>query len=97
MKVNRVSKISGVHIGKDNSPNTKSENNEFQKVLDSEIGKLSTQDIVQYLEYSYSGAKMLHDEETCLRIARAIAAFKAPTDQDIFTQEYTDFYYSNNL
>lgn len=43
-------------------------------------------DIREYLELSYSGAKMMGDEEAMLRISRALAAFDAPTDIDIFVK-----------
>ena len=45
------------------------------------------EEILNYLEYSYSGAKMLGDEETMLRISRAIVAFKADVYTDIFKDD----------
>lgn len=48
--------------------------------------------ILDYLETSYSGAKMMGDEETMLRIARAITAFKMDTDVDIFTESAVEKY-----
>ena len=44
-------------------------------------------EILNYLESSYSGAKMLGDEETMLRISRAIVAFKADVYTDIFKDD----------
>ena len=44
-------------------------------------------EILNYLEYSYSGAKMLGDEETMLRLSRAIVAFKADVYTDIFKDD----------
>lgn len=47
--------------------------------------------IIEYLENSYSGAKMMDDDETMLKIARAIVAFKAdPYDNEIFTDKFIE-------
>lgn len=43
--------------------------------------------ILDYLEKAYSGAKMMDDEETRLRLARAITAFKADIYKDIFKED----------
>lgn len=43
--------------------------------------------ILQFLEESYTGAKAYGDEETMLRISRAILAFQADVYQDIFLPE----------
>lgn len=45
------------------------------------------EEILNYMESSYSGAKMLGDEETMLRISRAIVAFKADVYTDIFKDD----------
>ena len=45
------------------------------------------EEILNYLESSYSGAKMLGDEETMLRISRAIVAFKVDVYTDIFKDD----------
>ena len=45
------------------------------------------EEILNYLECSYSGAKMLGDEETMLRLSRAIVAFKADVHTDIFKDD----------
>ena len=45
------------------------------------------EEILNYLESSYSGAKMLGDEETMLRISRAVVAFKADVYTDIFKDD----------
>ena len=45
------------------------------------------EEILNYLEYSYSGAKMLGDEETMLRLSRAIVAFKADVYTDILKDD----------
>lgn len=44
--------------------------------------------ILKYLEDAYIGAKMMEDVDTQLRVSRAITALKAPTDMDIFTEEF---------
>lgn len=73
------------------------ENRPFQAYLDEEISKLNSESeessqqiciILDYLETAHSGAKMMGDIETMLRLARAIVALKAPIDEDIFTQEF---------
>lgn len=49
--------------------------------------------ILEYLENSYSGAKMNGAVETEIRIARAIAAFKADPGEDekcVFTDKFID-------
>lgn len=53
--------------------------------------------IIEYLENSYSGAKMFHDEECMLRISRALAAFKADVETNIFTEEFLASHYSGNI
>lgn len=42
--------------------------------------------ILDYLETSYSGAKMVKDEECMVRLSRAIAAFKL--DPVVDSKEY---------
>lgn len=49
-------------------------------------------EIEKYLETSYSGAKMMDDLETMCRIARALAALKADTEMEIFTDEFREVY-----
>lgn len=48
------------------------------------------QEILEYLEHSYTGARMMDDVETMTKLSRAIAAFNAPTDKDIFTEEFME-------
>lgn len=43
--------------------------------------------ILQYLENSYTGARMLDDISAMTRIARAIEAFEADPTEDIFAVE----------
>ena len=40
--------------------------------------------ILEYLQHSHSGARMMKDMELEMRIARAIIAFEADTHEDIF-------------
>lgn len=49
--------------------------------------------IEEYLENSYSGAKMMDDVDAMCRISRAIAALKADTEMEIFTEEFKEIYY----
>lgn len=49
--------------------------------------------IEEYLENSYSGAKMMDDVDAMCRISRAIAALKADTEMEIFTEEFKELYY----
>jgi len=44
--------------------------------------------INDYLETAYVGARAVGDEECTLRIARAIAAFNADINIDIFTSDF---------
>ncbi len=53
--------------------------------------------ILDYLDASYSGAKMMGDEETMLRIARAITAFKMDTDIDIFMEDAVEKYIEKEM
>lgn len=50
--------------------------------------------ILEYLETSYSGAKMLDDIECMCRLSRAIAAFEADPEEEIFTEDFKERYYS---
>ena len=50
--------------------------------------------IKDYLEKSYSGAKMMDDAECMLRISRALAALQADVYEDIFNEEFVAKYYS---
>ena len=46
--------------------------------------------ILEYLENSYTGARMMHDVSAMVRIARAIVAFKADpeiAEDEIFTDK----------
>lgn len=55
--------------------------------------------ILKYLEESYSGAKMMHDEECMIRIARAMDAFKTDPNVDVteyFTHKFLNEIYSLN-
>ena len=50
-------------------------------------------EIINYLDNSYSGAKMMGDNETMLRLARALAAFKAdPYDDEVFQEKFIEKY-----
>lgn len=49
-------------------------------------------DVKEYLENSYSGAKMMDDVESMTRIARALAALQADVEKDIFTEEFMKEY-----
>ena len=49
--------------------------------------------IKDYLEYSYSGAKMMGDAEGMLRISRALVALQADIYDEIFNEEFLEKYY----
>lgn len=75
------------------------EDKPFQEHLDEEIQKLNSEQskkqmnvVLDYLETAFCGAKMMDDVEMMTRLARAAAALKAPTDKDIFTQEFIEEY-----
>lgn len=61
-----------------------------EDIVDQGRGK----DIEEYLENSYSGAEMMDDPELMLRISRAVAAFRADPEEDIFTEKFTEEYIS---
>lgn len=43
--------------------------------------------IIRFLEDSYTGAKAYGNEETMLRLSRALIAFQADVHEDIFLPE----------
>lgn len=43
--------------------------------------------IIRFLEDSYTGANAYGDEETMLRLSRALIAFQADVHEDIFLPE----------
>lgn len=45
------------------------------------------QEVIDFLENTYTGAKMMGDEEVMLRASRALLAFKADVHKDIFIEE----------
>lgn len=52
-------------------------------------------EILDYLENSYTGARTMKDEECCIRLARAIAAFKSDPEEnveDLFTEKFVNKY-----
>lgn len=52
--------------------------------------------ILELLEQSYSGAKMMDDVSAMVRLSRAIAAFKSnveDTPESIFTDAFLDSYF----
>lgn len=51
------------------------------------LSRPQQQAILDFLEASYTGAKAYDDEETMLRVSRAILAFQADVHQDIFLPE----------
>lgn len=52
-------------------------------------------DVLKYLEMSYIGANALDDFEAMVKIERAIAAIKAPTNMEIFTKKFKGWYNTN--
>lgn len=44
-------------------------------------------EVIDFLENTYTGAKMVGDEEVMLRAYRALLAFKADVHKDIFIEE----------
>ena len=45
------------------------------------------QEVIDFLESTYTGAKMMGDDEVMLRASRALLAFKADVHKDIFIEE----------
>ena len=52
--------------------------------------------ILTYLENSFSGAKMMGDEDCQVRLARAIAAFKTDPDVDALVY-FTERFFIENI
>ena len=46
-----------------------------------------THEVIAFLESTYTGAKMMGDDEVMLRASRALLAFKADVHKDIFIEE----------
>lgn len=46
--------------------------------------------ILDFLEKSYSGAKMMDDIEIQIRVGRAIEAFRADVEDDIFKEGFIE-------
>lgn len=44
-------------------------------------------EVIDFLENTYTGAKMMGDEEVMIRASRALLAFKADVHKDIFIEE----------
>ena len=62
--------------------------NELDEALEFIIKALEAQsDVLQYLEYTYSGAKMMNDLEVMLRTARAIKAYELDVSKDCEIKE----------
>ena len=55
-----------------------------EELMDNEKQK---QEVIDFLENTYTGAKMMGDEEVMLRASRALLAFKADVHKDIFIEE----------
>lgn len=52
-------------------------------------------EIMKYLEESYCGARTMDDESCQIRLARAIAAFKADSEEqstELFTEKFIEKY-----
>lgn len=49
--------------------------------------KQMKQEVIDFLESTYTGAKMMGDDEVMLRASRALLAFKADVHKDIFIEE----------
>ena len=50
--------------------------------------KKQEEEIINYLETAYSGAKMMADEECMIRVSRAIIAFKADPYNEVFAEKF---------
>lgn len=49
--------------------------------------KKQKEKVIEYLENTYMGAKMVGDDEVMLRTSRALLAFKANLHKDIFSED----------
>ena len=48
--------------------------------------------VIEFLEYCFIGARALDDYENMVKFSRAIAALKAPADMEIFTKKFQNWY-----
>lgn len=66
---------------------------EIIRELDTELAEVymdnekQKQEVIDFLENTYTGAKMMGGEEVMLRASRALLAFKADVHKDIFIEE----------
>ena len=60
-------------------------------ITDADVNLFNTEvgimQVIDFLENTYTGAKMMGDEEVMLRASRALLAFKADVHKDIFIEE----------
>lgn len=54
-------------------------------------------DVLEYLEMSYVGARALDDMVAMVKISRAIAAIKAPVNKEIFTRRFMEWYTEHEI
>ena len=53
--------------------------------------------IVEFLEKSYTGARMMGEEEIMFRVERAIACMKTPSSREVFLPEFEEEYTDNEV
>lgn len=51
--------------------------------------------ILEYLKTTHSGANAMRDPEVALRLERAIVAFEADLEENIFSEEFLRHYLTN--
>lgn len=59
------------------------------------VNKKAYKDVIEYLENVKSGANAMDDIEMMHRVDRALAAFKADVEDDIFTDEFKEKFYDD--
>ena len=57
---------------------------------DDQLEEDPLEDVKAYLETSYSGARMLDDAESMIRISRALACLYSDPEEDIFSNEFSE-------
>ena len=53
--------------------------------------------LIEVLETSYTGARLMDDAFAMISISRAIAALKAPVEMEIFTDYFKEWYQQNEV
>lgn len=59
------------------------------------VNNKAYKEVIEYLENVRSGAKVMDDIEMMHRVDRALVAFEADVEDDIFTDEFKEKFYDD--